>query len=179
MKTIKFMSDTIDDFRNFFREDTKKTETSSKEIIEKVLHLVNAQLKNNNIEIEVKGEDFKFIGFPNQFAQVILNIINNSKDAILENKIQNGKIEILLENQKIIIKDNGGGIRESILHRIFEPYFTTKEQGKGTGIGLYMSRTILNNMGADIVAQNWEKGAMFIIDLNPEISGGGEIFLEK
>ena len=173
MKTIKFMSDTIDDFRNFFREDNKTTETSAKKTIEKVLHLVNAQLKNNNIEIELKGEDFKFMAFPNQFAQAILNIITNAKDAILENKIQNGKIEILLENKKIIIKDNGGGIKESILNRIFEPYFTTKEQGKGTGIGLYMSRTILNNMGADIVAKNWEKGAMFIIDLNPEISGGG------
>jgi signal transduction histidine kinase len=93
------------------------------------------------------SEDASIEGYPNELKQSILGIIANSKDALLENKIQNPKIEIRLtveaKSATIQITDNGGGIPEEIIGKIFDPYFTTKEQGKGTGIGLYTAKTII------------------------------------
>ena len=139
MKIVNFMSKTIDDFRNFFKTDKKRNNFSVKDAINEVIMIQKAQLSHNNIEITLKGEDFTLYSFENEFKQVILNIINNAKDAIKNN----GKIEITISDNKIVIEDTGGGIDESIIHRVFEPYFTTKEQGKGTGIGLYMSKIII------------------------------------
>jgi signal transduction histidine kinase len=99
---------------------------------------------------------------------VILNIINNAKDVIDDKKITNGKIEIELDDKlkQISIKDNGGGIAEDVIERIFEPYFTTKEQGKGTGIGLYISKTIIDkNFKGTLSVKNEDKGAVFVIKL--------------
>jgi len=119
-KTIMFMSDTIDDFRNFFRVDKEK--------------------KNFNVKEKTKSViDFIYNGFASEYSQVVLNIINNAKDALISNNIINPYIHIFLENESIIIKDNAGGIPNDIIDRVFEPYFTTKEQGKGTGMGLYIS----------------------------------------
>jgi signal transduction histidine kinase len=113
------------------------------------------------------------MGYKNQSAQVILNIITNSKDAILENKIKEGKITIILDknNKKLFIKDNGGGIKTDNINKIFEPYFSTKGV-QGTGIGLYMSKMILHNMQADIQVKNVEDGAEFIIEFSPKLVGG-------
>jgi len=147
LKTINFMSKTIDDFRNFFSHKEKE-KFHIKEAINEVIELINAQLKNNNISIEIIGEDFEVYGYKNEFKQVILNLINNSKDSIIESKI-NGKITIKLQKNKIIITDNGKNIPKKIQNRIFEPYFTTKG-AKGTGIGLYMSKMIIEKMGAKI-----------------------------
>ena len=100
---------------------------------------------------------------------MILNIINNAKDALLQKQSKNARIKILLLNnnskaKQILLRDNAGGIAEEILNRIFEPYFTTKEQGKGTGIGLYMSKMIIEaNMGGKIDAKNTQEGAEFRI----------------
>ena len=161
MNIIKFMSKTIDDFRNFFKVDKQKEKFSAKKAIEDVLEIVSAQLKNNNIEIILDGEDFEIDGYPSEFKQVILNLINNAKDAIFEKNIPNGKIIITLKNKSISIEDNAGGIPENIKNRIFEPYFTTKENG--TGIGLYMSNQIINRMGREINFTNTKNGAKFII----------------
>ncbi|GAB6044842.1 hypothetical protein JCM11957_04400 [Caminibacter profundus] len=173
MQTIQFMSNTIDDFRSFFRKDKEKVEFDIKEAIEKTLNLQKAQLKNYNIEVLAELKPIKIKGYKNEFMQVILNIISNAKDAIEEKrkKIGNfqGKIKIKTrkDNDKIFIEieDNGGGIPKEIKERIFEPYFTTKEEGKGTGMGLYMVKEIIERMNGKIEIENTSKGAKFIITL--------------
>ncbi|SFV62938.1 Signal Transduction Histidine Kinase (STHK) with CheB and CheR activity [hydrothermal vent metagenome] len=166
-KIIKFMSDTIDDFRNFYRVDKVKEKFNVKDAIEKVLSIQKAQLVNNNIEVTLQGEGFEIIGFKNEFQQVILNLINNAKDILLQNKVKNAKITIELKNRTISVRDNGGGIPNEIIDRIFEPYFTTKEQGKGTGMGLYMSKMIIEeNIKAKLNVSNTPEGAEFRIDFD-------------
>ncbi|MBP6497961.1 MAG: HAMP domain-containing histidine kinase, partial [Campylobacteraceae bacterium] len=163
-QTILFMSKTIDDFRNFFKIDKEKKEFSAWDAINETLALQSAQFKNRNIHVELEGVDQKLYGFRGEFQQVILNIINNAKDAIFEQKIQEGKIRIVVDRKYLMIEDNGGGIKEEIMERIFEPYFTTKDQGEGTGIGLYMSKMIVEkNMGWRLEAENIEGGVRFTI----------------
>ncbi|MEA1956562.1 MAG: DUF3365 domain-containing protein [Campylobacterota bacterium] len=164
-KTISFMSKTIDDFRSFFRLDKEKNDFSVKETTEAVVTMLSAQIKTYNIEITIIGKEFIYCGFQSEYQQVILNIINNAKDAFIENKIQNPKIQIVLDNNKITLQDNAGGIPSDIIQRVFEPYFTTKEQGKGTGMGLYMSKMIIDdNMGAKLSVVNKDDGACFSIE---------------
>jgi PAS domain S-box-containing protein len=168
-KTIKFMSQTIDDFRNFFRIDKIEKTFSVKDAIDSTISIQSAQLKNHNISIGISGDDFTTHTIESEFLQVILNIITNAKDAIIQNNIEYGKIEIVLNREKksIKISDNAGGIPNDILDRIFEPYFTTKEQGKGTGIGLYMSKVIIEqNIGGSLSAKNIKDGAEFTIKID-------------
>jgi len=173
MHTIQFMSNTIDDFKNFFRKDKEKVEFDIKEAIQTTLNLQKSQLKNHHINIETKLENIRIIGYKNEFMQVILNIISNAKDAIEEKRGKKGyftgiiKIKAYKKENEIIIEieDNGRGISESIKDRIFEPYFTTKEEGKGTGIGLYMVKEIVTRMKGEITIENTEHGAKFIIQL--------------
>ncbi|QOY54224.1 hypothetical protein HUE87_10115 [Candidatus Sulfurimonas marisnigri] len=173
LKTINFMSNTIDDFRNFFRVDKEKEGFSVKEAILGTISLQEAQLKNNGISLEVMGDDFIVNGFYNEFQQVILNIISNSKDVLLDNNIKEPEIKIILEDNKILIKDNGPGINKDIINKVFEPYFTTKDKDKGTGMGLYMSKMIIeDNMGGKLLVSNIQKsdlndcyGVMFTIEM--------------
>ena len=168
METIQFMSNTIDDFRNFFRKDKEKVEFDIKEVIEKTIELQKAQLSNHNIKVITNLESVKFKGYKNEFMQVILNLVSNAKDAIVDkNKEGVIKISSKKEQDKIVIEieDNGGGIPEEIINRIFEPYFTTKEEGKGTGMGLYMVKEIINRMDGEISVINTKEGAKFIIIL--------------
>ena len=163
-KTIEFMSKTIDDFRNFFRIDKAKQDFSLLETIHETLSLQDAQLKHNHIKVSIQGEDFIVHGFKSEFQQVLLNLITNAKDAILENKILNGEIFITLFDTCVSVEDNGGGIEESILQRIFEPYFTTKDQGKGTGLGLYIAKMIVEqNMDGALHVSAGKMGAKFSI----------------
>ena len=164
--TIKFMSKTIDDFRNFFRVDKIKDDFSVTDAIRSTINIQNAQLTTHNINIQITGSDFIVNGLKSEFQQVILNLITNAKDELVKKDIKNPKIEIRLEGKTIHILDNAGGIPEKIISRIFEPYFTTKEQGKGTGMGLYMSKMIIEtNMDGEFSAQNREDGAEFSIKL--------------
>ncbi len=157
------MSKTIDDFRGFFRVDKIKESFSVKESIDETTSLLSAQLKKHNIIVNIVGEDFIIDGYKSEFKQVILNIISNAKDALLQIK-EDRKINIELQGRSIVIKDNGGGISEDIINRIFEPYFTTKEQGKGTGMGLYMSKVIIeNNLGGKLFVHNIKNGVEFNI----------------
>ena len=168
METIQFMSNTIDDFRNFFRKDKEKVEFDIKEAIEKTIELQKAQLSNHNIKVITNLEPIKFKGYKNEFMQAILNLISNAKDAIVE-KNKEGVIKISSKKDKdkiiIEIEDNGGGIPENLIDRIFEPYFTTKEEGKGTGMGLYMVREIIRRMNGEISVTNTKEGAKFTIIL--------------
>jgi len=164
--TIHFMSKTIDNFRNFFRIDKGKEVFSIKKAKDSIFSIQSAQLNSHNIFFDIKGEDFTINGFNNEFQQVILNIVSNAKDAIISNDIKNGYISVSIDKGIIKIKDNGGGIPEDTIDRVFEPYFTTKDQGDGTGMGLYMSKMIIeDNMNGMITASNINGGTEFIIKI--------------
>ena len=154
METImlqsNYLSKTIDDFRDFIKDNKEKNETHIIKVVEKALNIVHPTLKNNNITlIKNLKDDEKLEVYDNQLIQAIINIINNSKDAIKEHLVKNEKRLIYIETRKeknklnLIIKDNGKGIPTEILPKIFEPYFTTKHQSIGTGIGLSMVHKIL------------------------------------
>ncbi len=165
-RTIKFMSKTIDDFRNFFRIDKIKEDFSIKDAIQATISIQDSQLTHNNINIILSGNDFIIEGLRSEFQQVILNIITNAKDELVKKKIPNAHIYVDIENFSIKIRDNALGIDEEIISRIFEPYFTTKEQGTGTGLGLYMSKMIIEkNMEGELVVENVKGGAEFTITL--------------
>ncbi len=168
-KIIKFMSKTIDDFRNFYRVKKDKEIFSIKEAINNAIFIQSAQLKNYNIKLLLNEKDFKINGYKNEFQHAILNIINNAKDAILEKEIKNGTIKITIKNRFIFIENNAGGIDADVIQRIFEPYFTTKEQEKGTGMGLYISKMIIeDNLNGMVCAKNIKGGTRFIIGFKDE-----------
>ena len=168
MRDIQQMSATIDDFRNFFRPSKEKQRFLAGDSVEEAINLVRHSFINNNIEITQDKCDESCIafGYPNEFAQVVLNTLTNTKEAIVGKGI-NGKVHIHAKKGTdtitISIRDNGGGIPEEILPKVFDPYFTTKN--KGTGIGLYMSKMIMDNMGGDIVIRNVGGGAEVLITL--------------
>jgi len=168
---INFMSRTIDDFRNFFTSKKKKEYYQISYIINNVQKLMLASLKNNDIDLVVDiKDDFDIYGFPNEISQAFINIISNAKDIILERKVKNGTIhvEALLKDDKKMIRfsDNAGGIKMTPIDKIFEPYFSTKHAKSGTGIGLYMTKTIIekNNNGL-IEVENSANGVIFTVTL--------------
>ncbi|NQY93879.1 MAG: cache domain-containing protein [Campylobacteraceae bacterium] len=168
-KLLSYMSNTIDDFRNFFKPDKKKDKFSITSACEKSLSIVEATLKELNITV-IKDfrSDLIVSGYAREFSQVILNIFLNCKDTFIDKKITNAKIEITIEvksgKSKISIADNAGGIKEKNIDVIFEPYFTTKSSSKGTGLGLYMSKMIIEkNMHGKLNVRNSSEGAVFEI----------------
>lgn len=157
---IKHLNSTLDEFRNFFRVDKKIDIFTIKEAIESVLVLVKDEYRNERINVTLEGDiDIKIEGYLNEFKHVILNIINNSKDAFIENCLKDRKIKIevtSIDKKAIIsISDNAGGIKEEVLPKIFQPNFTTKEK-KGTGIGLYIIKTIIDKIAGKIEVENIE-----------------------
>jgi len=172
MDTILFMSRTIDDFRNFFRHDKQKSVISVVALLHGTLGLVSASLCHLNIEIDIDAPDHLAVfGYPNEYAQVILNILANARDVLSERMVAAPRIRIRVfaeeGNSVVTIWDNGGGIDEQIITRIFDPYFSTKAVGKGTGIGLYMSKVIIEqNMGGTLNVRNIDGGAEFRIELS-------------
>ncbi len=174
MDVIDKMSNTIDDFRNFFKPNKRKELFYINNAIDSALSLIFANLNDKDIKLNFnKNNNFKISGFPNEFSQVILNLLSNSKDAIDDKSIKDGEISIKIYtnhfNIIIEIEDNGGGIKEEILEHIFEPYFTTKEEGNGTGVGLYMSKMIIeNNMNGKLLVENSEFGAIFRVVIDCE-----------
>ncbi len=163
-KIINFMSRTIDDFRNFYRVDKVKKDFYIKKAIKDVLNIQAVQIRKHNIKITLNGNDELIKGYESEFKQVILNLINNAKDVVIENNIKNPTIIIEIFKNRLLIKDNGGGIPNDVLNRIFEPYFTTKDQGKGTGLGLYMSKMIIeDNMHGKLSVWNENDWTVFEI----------------
>jgi len=171
MKNIVFMSNTIDDFRNFFRTDKQRCSFSVNRSVESALAFVGASLKNSNIKVDLAAEDkVTATGFHNEYAQVLLNVIANARDVLMERNISDPGIEIKIcgvEGRSVVtISDNAGGVPDDVLIKIFDPYFTNKEAGKGTGIGLYMSKVIIeHNMGGSLTAYNMGPGAVFRIEI--------------
>ncbi len=157
--TTKYLSQTIDDFRDYFNPKKEATYFNLRDIFEKVSDLLEPQLHLKNIQIIKDIDDINIFGMENEFLQVIINILNNSKDEFERKEFEKKYIFIdtkITEDEIIvIIKDNAGGIEEEIINRVFEPYFTTKFKSKGTGIGLYMSKEIIEkHMNGSLIVKN-------------------------
>lgn len=168
------MSETIDDFTDFFKPDRHAETFYLQEVFERVRTIANAQLKAHSIDLQVdltpEVQEHPLLGRKNELAHVFLNLVTNARDAFEEKAIRQGLITIraYLQTTRLIIQvsDNAGGIAPEALDRLFDPYFTTKPQGKGTGIGLYMCRTIIErNYQGDITVKNQPEGATFTLRL--------------
>ncbi|WP_108061995.1 sensor histidine kinase [Poseidonibacter lekithochrous] len=164
------MSNTIDDFRSFFKTNKIIEQFDLHDSIEDSLELIESTYNYHEIKLVKNYLDKHIIinGYKNEFSQALLNLLNNAKDALSNIDLENKEVVISLyiENNNAIIdiSDNAGGIPALVIDKIFDPYFTTKEEGKGTGIGLYMSKVIIeNNMNAKLIAKNENKGALFKI----------------
>lgn len=171
MDAIVYMSRTIDDFRNFFHQEKERQPFVVNQVVSRTLDFLLPALKNSGIEVECREEpDVTADGYPREYMQALINILNNAKDALMERNIPHPRIliRIFQENRRsvVTVHDNAGGIDETVLPKIFDPYFTTKEQGKGTGIGLYMSKTIIEkNIDGRLTARNTDGGAEFRIEV--------------
>ncbi|EQB39315.1 hypothetical protein M947_07600 [Sulfurimonas hongkongensis] len=168
---IRYMSDTIDDFRNYYKSDKKKESYLLDEVIDSMLSIIGTTLEYSNIKVSLDiDKDIRLLNVKNELQQVMLIILNNAKDALLANKIDKKKIEIRAykdtKDAYILVSDNGGGIPKEIKNKIFDPYFSTKHKNQGTGIGLYMSKMIIEkNMQGSLSVENIDKGARFTIKL--------------
>jgi DNA-binding response OmpR family regulator len=164
---IQHLSNTIDDFRNFFRPDKEKTETDFQTILTKALNLLDASLKKNNITIKQNiSNPSSFLSYENELVQVVVNILKNAEDILVEKNISTPTISITIKHATLTIEDNANGIKQEILERIFEPYFSTKLEKNGTGLGLYMSKIIVEeHCHGSLSVRNTKKGALFEITL--------------
>jgi len=176
--SLQHMSKTIDDFREFFKPQKEKKVFNLRYLYKKIDNLVGDDFRSKGIEIIHNLKDVEIKGFDNELVQVLINIMNNAIDAIVA---QNQTKKLIFinsykkdKNAMIEIQDNGGGINDDIINKIFEPYFTTKHKSQGTGIGLYMSSEIIKkHMNGEILVKNTEyeyenscfKGAKFSIIL--------------
>ena len=153
--SIQFLSNTVDDFRRFVDKSDMPQTFNLKKTIESTIKLIGDTFKRLNIKVELDCEpDIKYKGYENDIKHTIMNLLNNARDAFEENNITNGKITIRVYHEKdeliITVQDNAGGIPKKILKNIFDPYFTTKHKTKGTGLGLYMSKNMIERVHGSI-----------------------------
>ena len=166
-KQINYMSNTIDDFKNFFKKDKDKTSFSLRSLVSETFTLFHSTCKEIVIKLDVECEnDILIYSYKSELSQVIFNIFNNAKEVFIDRNISEPIIRVEIKKDfkytYILIEDNAGGIDKKLIHKIFEPYFTTKK--KGMGIGLYMSKMIIeNNMNAKLESKNSNNGAIFKI----------------
>jgi len=173
VENTKYLSETIDTFRDFIKENDSKEliKISVNEMINSVLKIMEASLKNNYIRVVFNSsEDIDISIVKGEFVQVITNLINNAKDVLKEKKIEEPQITITLKklenNMLLTIEDNGGGVDDAIIDKIFEPYFTTKHKSMGTGLGLYIChKIIVESFDGDLSVKNGSNGAIFTITL--------------
>jgi signal transduction histidine kinase len=169
---VQFLSTTIDDFRNFFKPDKSAEMVPLNTPVEKALQIVGVSMKNKGTELETIFDSKDEVEiFQNETMQVILNILKNAEDNFVDKNISNPKIIITTSRKdnefKITIQDNGGGIPEDIIGNIFDPYFSTKNEKNGTGLGLYMSKTIIEeHHDGRLSVSNQNDGACFEIVIN-------------
>jgi len=167
----KYLSNTINDFKDFFAQNKQKESFFLRDMIEKSVYIVKGSLKKNNIEviIDIQNE-FKYYGYESELQQVIVVILNNAKDALVNRNILMAKITITIELDdefyNIRVSDNAGGIAKEIKDKIFDPYFTTKHKSQGTGLGLYMSKKIIeDSLDGSLNVYNCDYGVCFEIRL--------------
>lgn len=181
VKSSNYLSQTIDDFKYFFKPVKEKSKFSLETCLEKSLNVINLKLNSEKIEVIENIEKTEIYGYESELVHVFINILNNAKDAFLESKVDKKLIFIDISKSKkkitVKIKDNAGGIKSSIIDKIFDPYFTTKHKSQGTGIGLYMSHQIISkHMNGQIEASNSKftyenneyEGALFTITFYDE-----------
>ena len=157
----------------FYQPDKDKTSFDVKDAILECSKIVETQFEKNNVILDIKGDNVNIFNYKNEFEQVVLNILNNANDAakVKKEKINfNPLVSITIEKKEdfvqISLENNCGQISLDIIDRIFEPYFTTKFENQGTGIGLYMAKTIIEkNMNGKIIVNNTKDGVLFTINL--------------
>ncbi len=170
-----YMSQTINDFQNFFKPQGKKEYFFVERACRDSYYIIESSLKYHGINLRFEiEEDSEVLGYKNEYSQVILNLISNAKDIILDRKVEDAYINVEIksgENYAIVkIEDNAGGVREDIIDKIFEPYFTTRHKTQGTGIGLYMAKNIIErNMNGYINVKNSDNGAVFTVKVPKKI----------
>lgn len=167
-RLLQKMSATIDDFRAFFQPDASKSEFTLQSAVCSALDLLSAVLANQRIHVEVRGdENIKVYGYPHEYAQILLNLLTNAKEALTERAIPQATIWIEYAQEdglaRLSVRDNAGGISEQVLSKVFDPYFTTKPHN--AGIGLYMAKMIVaHSMGGRILVNNQNDGAEFVLE---------------
>lgn len=172
MLQIKHMSRTINDFRKFYKPNKEKTLFSVGDSIEEALSIFSMSLKNHGIQVEFeyRGQQMAY-GYPNEYSQVVLNILTNARDAFVQKDINNRKLHINIGETKEIVTaefiDNAGGIEPTLLKKVFDPYFTTRQNG--TGLGLYLTKMILKKMNGSVSVENTGDGARFCVSV-PKIT---------
>jgi signal transduction histidine kinase len=171
LDTIRYMSKTIDDFREFSRADKERVDFRMVEMVEKTISLLQGSLNAHLIKTSVVAEGDPVVnGYPNEFSQALLNIMINARDALVSREAPAPLITVTVGMDGgtcvVTVSDNAGGIRAEIIDKIFDPYFTTKGPEQGTGIGLYMAKLIIEkNMGGRITVRNTGEGAEFRIEI--------------
>ncbi|MCU7834778.1 MAG: DUF3365 domain-containing protein [gamma proteobacterium symbiont of Taylorina sp.] len=169
LKQTEYLSTTIDDFRNFFRPDREKDEVRLEQVMYEAEKIIGKSLEHSNIKLTIRHSNGYIVKtYSRELLQVYINLLKNAKEALVDNVIENGWIDVLIadDNEHVIttICDNGGGIDTAIIDRIFDPYFTTKGETIGTGLGLYMSKTIVEkHLQGSLEVANKEKGVCFKI----------------
>ena len=163
------MSQTISDFQNFFKPQGEKEEFSVENACKEAYFILQSSLKYHSINLDFNIIESPIVyGYKNEYSQVILNILSNAKDILIERNIEKPEIKIEIksgDNFAIVkIEDNAKGVDHDIIEKIFDPYFTTRHKTQGTGIGLYMSKNIIErNMNGFINVKNENNGAVFTI----------------
>jgi len=163
------MSETIDSFRDFFRPERTRVRFSINRTVEELLPMIRPIFKHDGIDLRWKAEkNIFYLGYPKELGQALLNILYNAAEAIRERAIEKGRVDVDLreEGDRILLEicDNAGGVPEEIIGEIFDPYFSTKESKNGTGLGLYMSKLIVEeHMGGRLEVHNSGEGACFRI----------------
>jgi len=174
-ESLQYMSQTIDDFRNFYTNSSEAETYALKDVIDSALSLSESILNYAKINVMVESDEDAYVhNIKNECVQVCMNILKNAHDALVENRTEDRQITIKIYSRDkevhLIIEDNAGGIHQEIIDKVFEPYFTTKKSSNGTGIGLYMSKSILqDHLNGTIAIENTAKGARFIITL-PQVN---------
>ncbi|GFO63467.1 PAS domain S-box protein [Geomonas paludis] len=167
---IEHMSKTIEDFSAYLNPDKTKLSFDVGDVIANAVSMVRESLQGVAVTVHAPAEPVFADGYRNEYAQVVINILVNARDALREKRISDAEIAISInsdgDKSVVTISDNGGGIAADVLDRIFDPYFTTKDPGKGTGIGLFMSKSIIEkSMGGKLTARNTDRGAEFTIEV--------------
>ena len=168
------MSSTIDEFRNFFKPSKHQESFNLRQAMVSAADIMEAAFRNHNIELILEcDDDIEIFGIAGELSQVLLNLLSNGKDALLASRQARPRILMravrVPDGVRIDVEDNGGGIPPTVIDKIFEPYFTTKDEGKGTGIGLYMSKTIVESyLPGRLLATNTAEGARFTLEISAD-----------
>ena len=180
LKQTDYLSKTIDDFRNFFRPNKEKEEVKLEEVMSEAEKIIGKTLEHANITLSIRDENgYKVKTYSRELLQVFINLLKNAKEALMENREKDRHIDVMIsddaDNVITTVCDNAGGIDEAIIERIFDPYFSTKDEKTGTGLGLYMSKTIVEkHLHGTIEVSNTKEGACFKITI-PLVGGVNDV----